>query len=204
MNFESIGEPFCIIKNTNPKANIPILSISADDEARNSFNEIILKPNETFQLIPNPQKERQILYISGQSGSGKSYFVMKYCNEFKKIFPKRDIYLLSSVNEDSSIDKIKGLKRIKLTPEFLEDTLTAEDFKDTCVIFDDCDTISDKKIRKKVKDLFDSIAQTGRHFNVYCCVTSHLACNAGESKHQLNESNSITIFPKSMGNRSLK
>ena len=38
------------------------------EKIHNAFN--ALKPNETFQLIPNPQKERQILYISGQSGSG--------------------------------------------------------------------------------------------------------------------------------------
>jgi hypothetical protein len=43
--------------------------------------------------------ERQCLYICGQSGSDKSYFTTNYVKEYKKMFPKRNIYVNSSIAE---------------------------------------------------------------------------------------------------------
>lgn len=76
-----------------------------------------------------------MFYITGASGSGKSWYVAAYCTEFKRIFLKRDIYLISSLSDDSSIDRIKGLQRIKLNDEFLKTDLTSDDFKNALVIF---------------------------------------------------------------------
>jgi hypothetical protein len=72
------------------------------------------------------------------------------------------------------------------------------------VIFDDCDCITDKKMKLKVQGIQNSILETGRHFNVYCCISSHLACAGNETKRTLNEAHSITFFPHSLGGRSLK
>ena len=203
MNFENQGNPIAIVKTTKSKTT-PILSVDDKKTAQHSFNEYTLKEGDTFQPIPNPKTERQILYVTGQSGSGKSYYTCMYVNEFKKIFPKRQVYLFSSISEDSSIDKIKGLKRIKLGEEFLKDDLKAEDFKDSLVIFDDVDCITDKKLKLKVASVLNSILETGRHFNVYCIYTSHLPCAGNETKRILNESHQVTFFPHSLGGRSLK
>jgi hypothetical protein len=203
MNFENQGNPIAIVKTTKTK-NTPILSVDDKKTAQHSFNEYTLTGDDTYQPIPNPNTERQILYVTGQSGSGKSYYTCMYGNEFKKIFPKRNVYLFSSLNDDSSIDKIKGLKRIKLGEDFLNDDLTAEDFKDSLVIFDDVDCITDKKLRTKVEGVLNSILETGRHFNVYCIYTSHLPCAGNATKRILNESHQITFFPRSLGGRSLK
>ena len=216
INLESKGIPVAIIINKNEpkdktkkgaKSNIPIVSIADSKEgiARPS-SELSLRDNDDliFQPIPNPEAERQILYITGSSGSGKSYFTRKYCNEFVKLFPKRSIYLFSSISEDDSIDSIKGLKRIKLTPEFLDEDFTIEDFRDTLTIFDDTDVIPDKKTRNKVNSILQLILQTGRHTNTYCIYTSHLACAGNDTKHILNEAHSVTFFPATAGGRTLK
>lgn len=205
MNFENQGVPIAIIKKDGKIKNPPILSVSDNtDNINNAFNEFTLKNNDEFQPIPNPTTERQILYITGSSGSGKSYYTRQYCDEFKRMYPKREVYLFSSINDDSSIDKIKGLKRIKLDAEFLKDDLTAEDFKDSLVIFDDTDCITKKDLKIKVNSVLNSILETGRHFNVYCIYTSHLPCAGNDTKRILNESHSITCFPNSLGGRSLK
>jgi hypothetical protein len=203
MNFEDYGDKIATIKNPRTKKP-PTISVDDGKDARCSFNELVLDGDETFQQIPNTTKERQILYVTGASGSGKSYYCKQYCDEFRKMFPKRHIFLFSSVGDDSSIDKVKGLKRIPLNKDLVEDDLKAEDFKDSLVIFDDTDCITDKPIKIKVAGILNSILETGRHYNVYCLYTSHLACAGNDTKRILNEAHSITFFPKNSGGRTLK
>lgn len=210
MNFENVGTPVAIIKpeeedRGTKKRHIPIISVTDHSGARNPFNRLALTEGDgQFQLIPNPEAERAIIYVTGASGSGKSYFTRQYCNEYQRIFPKRPIILISSVSDDSSIDAIKGLKRLRLTPEFLTEDFEINDFKDTLVIFDDTDCITDKKMKLKVNGLLNMILETGRHTNTYCIYTSHLPTAGNDTKRILNECHSITFFPKSLGGRSLK
>jgi len=211
LNFENIGIPIAIIENTEEdkkrtRTNNPIICVSETEKGlAKPFKEMSLDDGLRFQLIPNPETERQILYITGSSGSGKSYFTKKYCREFARVFPQRPIILISSVDKDESVDDIKNLKRLKIkTKEFLEEDFVIDDFKDSLVIFDDCDCIPDKKIRTKVNAIFGMISETGRHTNTYCVYTSHLATAGNDTKRILNESHSITFFPKSIGGRTLK
>jgi len=204
MNFESVGSPLCKITGTNHK-KAPVICISEKEgESRYPFNELQLKGNEQFQVIPNPNTERQIIYITAPSGSGKSYWTKHYCDEYRKLYKQRPIYLFSSISEDSSIDSIKGLKRIKLTPELINETIEAKDFSDSLVIFDDTDCLTDKLIKNKVNSILNSILETGRHYNVSVCYTSHIACAGNDTKRILNEAHFTVIFPKTAGNRSLK
>ena len=123
------------------------------------------KPNLHFQPIPDKNIERSITYITGASGSGKSYYTKMYVDEYKKLYPKREVFLISSLSDDSSIDKIKGLHRVKLNEKFLTTEISAKDFKDCCVIFDVTDCLTDKRYRLKVAEVLNSLLETGRHFN---------------------------------------
>jgi len=156
-----------------------------------------------MQHMPHTSNERQILYITGASGSGKSYYVNKYSNEYHKKFKNNPIYLFSSVNDDISL-KIPDLKKIRLDETFLNSELTASDFKDSLVIFDDTDVISNKSILKKVNNILNIILQTGRHHKTSVIYTSHTSCNGASTKIILNEAHSITIYPTGLGGRSLK
>jgi hypothetical protein len=204
MNFENIGDPIALLVNTKDKKKNKILSIGNPKDCVNSFQEFQI-PNEYehFQQIPNKNTERNILYITGSSGSGKSYYTAQYIKEYKKIYPKREIYLFSSVSDDAQLDKLK-VKRIKLNNELLNETLTAEDFKDCLTIFDDTDAITNKPLKNKVNQILDSILQTGRHYNVSCILTFHTATGGRDTKMILNEAHSITIFPHNIGGRSSK
>ena len=206
MNFEKIGAPIAILQNSKDQSKTKILYVNADKEDVVNYLKEYRAPSkeQTFQQIPNITTERQILYVTGASGSGKSFFTKAFTDQYKKIYPKREVYLFSSISDDSSIDKVKNLKRIKLTPEFLMDEINAQDFKDSLVIFDDTDCITDKKMKLKITGILNSILETGRHFNVSCIYTSHVACDGRETKRILNEAHSITIFPHGLGGRSLK
>lgn len=203
MNFENQGIPLAVIKHSKAKKT-PILSLDDKNIAKTNYKQIKLQGDEKFQCIPNPETERQILYITGRSGSGKSHYTLHYCMEYKRMFPKRNVYLFSALTEDSTLDKLQGLQRIKLTDEFCNEDITSEDFKNSMVIFDDTDVISDKKIRNKVNAIMNNILQVGRHHNTSCIITTHTACNGKDTKVILNEAHSITIFPNGLGNRTMK
>lgn len=204
----NIGVPIAKIEYKDKKGQrggSPVISLDTEGDAYTKYPAIQLREGETFQPVVDTSKERNILYVTGASGSGKSYYTQAYAKEYKKKFPDNEVFLFSSISEDSSIDKIKGLHRINIkNADFLKDELTAKDFANSLVIFDDTDVIPDKKIRNKVNAVRDSILETGRHFKVFCIFTSHIACNAVETKRILNESHTITFFPSSMNGRALQ
>jgi len=201
LNFESVGTPIAKINGTKKK----IFVTDKTDECTHSANQITLsKDNETFQLIAS-DRERDILYVTGASGSGKSFFSKNYIMEYIKSHPKNPVYVFSSISEDPSIDSIKNLKRVDIhNPEFLEDDIDLEEFKNSLVMFDDVDCLREKRIKDKVDSILDMLLQTGRHINCSIIYTTHVACNGKSTRLILSEAHSITIFPKSLGNRVLK
>jgi hypothetical protein len=207
MNLEHVGDPIAMIFDSdNKKDKGRLISVQNDKHKVAHFiKEIqVSKPSEYIQLIPNKDHERDIRYITGASGSGKSFFTKKYLEQYHKMFPKRMVYLFSSLTDDKTLDAVKYIKRIKLTPELIEDDITAKDFADALVIFDDTDCLTNKAMKMKVNGIMTSILETGRHFNTSIIYTSHLATAGNDTKRILNECNSITIFPASLGGRSLK
>jgi hypothetical protein len=207
-NFEDIGEPVALLEDTNEKDRKKWKTLFIGDAKKciTPYRELKLKdkPNLKFQPIPNKKTERSIRYITGASGSGKSYYTKAYADEYHKLYPKRETYLISSISEDSSIDKIKGLNRIKLEGDFMTDNVTAENFKDSMLIFDDTDCLTNKLQKLKVDAVLNSVLETGRHFNVEVVYTSHLACNGRDTRRILNECKSVTIFPSGLGGKSMK
>jgi len=175
-----------------------------DDKAKNSMNNYECDYNETIQQLPDKETERSILYITGPSGSGKSYYTRNYILEYKKIFPKNNVYIFSSLESDETLDKIKSIKRIKFTDKFIMYDFKITDFKDSLVIFDDVDSETNKYKKKKIFGILSMILNTGRHVRCSVVFTSHLSCAGNETKLILSECHSITIFVKNMGNRSLK
>ena len=196
LNYESIGLPIA-------QAGTKILFM-ADKPVEEGFNSIKLKNGIIFEPTINKQVEREVKYFSGASGAGKSYKVAEYLKVYKKAYPKREIFVFSSLLDCPTLDKVKGLKRIKIgEPAFMEATIGASDFKDCCVVFDDTDCISNKATKVKVAKLMDECLMIGRHFNITCLITSHALCNGAATKLILNESTSITIFPSCAGKRVL-
>lgn len=210
LNLEGNGKPICMIKRAGDdkdkkQKRPPVICVDDKGESKRGFDEHQLGKEEMFQVIPDPHTERSIVYVTAQSGAGKSYWCYRYATEYQKIFPKNAVYLISSLSDDSSIDRIKGLQRINVkNPEFLKDDLTAEDFADSLLILDDCDCITDKVLKKKIYGIQNACLETGRHFKVSMLITSHVPCAGLETKRTLNECHAIVIFPKSLGNKTLK
>lgn len=203
MNFEDKGRIIAsIINKRDASKNRDIYNENDKSSVKNYLNEIKLTdPDEVVQLIPNKKTERNVLYITGASGSGKSYYTREYIKQYKNAYPKNPIYIFSSLNDDTTLDKLTYIKRVKLDEKFLNTSFTIDDFKNALIIFDDTDVISNRLMKKKLQEISDMILQTGRHTKTSFIYTSHLANRGFETRQILNEAHSLTIFPNTMGKR---
>jgi ABC-type dipeptide/oligopeptide/nickel transport system ATPase component len=204
---EQLGAPIGIIlskKNGNKfiyvKDGNSIKSFTCEVDKVNKVN------IETVQQIPCVMKERDVVYCSGMSGSGKSYYIKNFAQYYQKLYKGREIYVFSGIQEDAgSLDQIKDLKRVKIFEEgFLESQFSLEDFKDSLVIFDDLEMISDKPLKTKIMKLQHSMLCGGRHKNISLCVANHSVANGAETKLILNEATTIVLYCKGLGTRVLK
>lgn len=167
------------------------------------FDKLDLPKEATFQQYPNTNMERQVLMIVGQSGSGKSYYLNQYMNNYKKAYNgKRPIYFFSNVDEDKSINE-KIVKRIALNDTWIDEPLSLDDVKGSLCAFDDIEMIKDKNIKQEVFKFINEILTTGRHTNTSCALIVHYANNKGYLRDFLNECHTFTYFPRS-ANRGTK
>jgi hypothetical protein len=166
---------------------------------------IELPHDSTFQPIPSPSPtERQVWYVAGQSGSGKSYFARGIAEAYKKLFPEREIYLISKLQEDETLDKMKvgKPKRISLD-SIVTDPVDIDEMKDCLMIFDDWDTL-DKQYFDKVHKLIEDICIMGRHTNTSCLILSHYLTNYKKTRLMLNEAHFLVLYPMATSFKALR
>lgn len=202
LNLEGNGDPICIIKKDKKKDAV----VSLGENSQFATNDLILeKSDEYFQLIPNSNKERSVHSTFGQAGSGKSYWCCNYIKEYIKLYPKRPIYLFTTITSDiGCLKDIKKIKIIELNNEFAHDDIPIEEFKESLCLFDDIDNIRDKQLKKKLFQTLNDCLQIGRKFKIEVLITYHNFASGHETKTILNECNSITFNYRTFGNRSLK
>jgi hypothetical protein len=148
-----------------------------------------------FQLIPSPDpKRREVFYIAGASGSGKSYIAKSIAECYKKFFPDREVYLISKLGEDNTLDKMEPPPQRLDIESFIEDYPELDEFKDCLVIFDDYDTFTGKH-EKVVHKLIDDLATMGRHTNTTMLCLSHYLTNYKKTRLLLNEATHIVVYP---------
>lgn len=198
---KSKGFPVMVVKSGKDKGKKYRINLDhTSDEG-----EPIKKYNKgRLQLIPNG-KSREVHLVTGPSGSGKSYWASNYIKEYKKKFPKNEVYLISPKDEDESLDRL-NVHRLKLSPKYWLDgnNPTLEEFEDSLVIFDDCEAIGDKNIYNAVNTFKDQILLQGRSLNISIIVITHLLMNYKESRVQNSECHTLTFFPSAGSNYHLK
>jgi hypothetical protein len=166
---------------------------------------IELPDDSSFQPIPDPDpSKRQVWYVAGQSGSGKSYFARGIAENYKKLFPDREIYLISKLQEDETLDKMKVGKPKRLSLQSLvDDPVDLEEFKDCLVIFDDWDTL-DKPYFPIVHKLIEDLSIMGRHSNTSLLILSHYLTNYSKTRLILGEAQFLVLYPLSTSQKALK
>jgi hypothetical protein len=169
-----------------------------------------LEDGYKFCLAPRPlkEKERMTLFVAGESGSGKSWWIREYAKRYKAMFPKNPIFLISYLDQDTTLDAYKQIIRINaFTEEFLEECMDIDveaEFGDSLVIFDDVDCVVNKKTKEKIYGLLNKMLRIGRHFGTSVAYLGHELYASPELKSILNESMTITFFPRFLSYKKLK
>lgn len=135
-------------------------------------------------------------YLAGPSQCGKSYYIANLVKEYIDYTSKPRVFLFSNTKDDSNLDKFKEVQRFELDNEFVADPMTPEELENSLVIFDDVDSIPDKKLKKVILTLRDSILTKGRHNGISCICSNHQLADGHETKTMLRESQFITLFPQ--------
>jgi hypothetical protein len=154
----------------------------------------------TLEVIPNADKDqRDLLYICGKSGSGKSVFTRSYVKNYLRANPSHKCYIFSQVESDKAFDDLKRCYRVIIDSEIINEengtcNIGTEELKNSLVVLDDIDTIGSKKILNAIYELENRILETGRHFNIYMCRTSHLITKGHKSRTVLNEASKVVLF----------
>ena len=165
-----------------------------DTESKDDNIEIILPKGSKMVPLPNTDIVER-LYVTAPSGAGKSTYAGNWLSEYKDIYKDDDIFIFSSVNSDKALDKYDPI-RIPIDKSILEEPLDINDYVESVIVFDDTDTIQNKKIRDAIGAFRDFLLEQGRHGDISMIVTSHVMMNYKSTVRILNECTSITFFPK--------
>ena len=204
LNLDKVGRPLATIKGGSLDKRQMSIFIDGDFTGVNKkYQAFQLPPESTFELCPNPKTERQIIYITGASGSGKSYYANKFMEKYKKMYPQNPIIIFSAIDDPDDSIKVE-MNRIRLDDSLVDDPIKVEELADCLCIFDDVDSISNKAIKTAVWNIMNEVLQTGRHYRTSMIVTNHLSTAGHQTRIILNESHVIVVFPKSGSSRGIK
>lgn len=150
--------------------------------------------NHKFKIVPNWQKERESILISGPSGAGKTYLAQDYLKKYKKLMPQNDIYLFA--NKDFDNFDLPYTKP-NITDEYLKNK-QVNDFANSVMVFDDVENIThNPDTQKLLMRLLEEILNVGRSLKITLLIISHILMNYRFTRNMLMECNKIVMFPNS-------
>lgn len=164
-----------------------------------SSGKITVPPSWLFEPVPpapdeKGQAPRKVLYVTGRSGAGKSYWIRAYVRNYITLYPKNPVYLISSLQKDETLDAISKLQRIDVDKLVASPPKDVEAWKDSLVIIDDVEGL-DKVQQAAVQRVQDMIASEGRHSNTTLIRASHNATDYLKTRLILKETHGYVIFP---------
>lgn len=164
--------------------------------------------------VPNLQM-RDCIYIAGPAGAGKSTWCRSYIEKFHELKPDYDIYIISSIPEDSVFTGLPFSIQQLLIDEIRSDIragepldyLNIENFRKSLIIFDDIE-YRERNISEILMELLYDCIQNGRDHtyndeDIYLLITSHKLTNYRKTRLILDEATGVVVFPNSQGKTSI-
>jgi len=173
--------------------------INNDSDEINIEGKKLSFPDNKYCLKPIKREydgsDRECIYISGISGTGKSVWISDYIENYKNKHPDHSVVVFSNQREDPTLDHHQ-LIRID-NENLVENPITdLNELENTLCIFDDTAAISDKLINKTVQKVRDLVLESGRHHNISCLTVSHISMDGRNTIFPIRESHYVTVFPE--------
>src|ERR1043166_2902939 len=141
------GIPIAYVNGGKLKGKIVYLSTNKEGKLKD-----IKLTSGKFEPLMNPDT-REVIYIAGPAGVGKSTTAEGLIQVYHALFPKSPIFLFSKLKDDPAFDHLqrKGIiSRIVINEQLIEQPIEILDEVDkkygALFIFDDTDTINNKAI----------------------------------------------------------
>jgi len=217
MSFTLINEGNAIpIAKEEGGRKVIYLELEPDDPDSVVTELITKKP-----IMPLPKETREVTYIAGSQGSGKSYVVASYIRYWLKLYKHKPVYVISRLDRDETFetcfgDLEKKIQRLKPSIDWLADKFKLEEFADSLVVFDDIESSSwsdhedpkesskeNKMIQQYLYDLATDISQNGRHHKIQLVITNHNLYDGTKTSRILCDCNNYVIFPGTSGDHHL-
>jgi hypothetical protein len=149
-----------------------------------------------FELLPS--EKIRVLYVSGPAGSGKSHFCGEYIHKYRTYYPNSPFYLFTQLTEDPALDDLDP-HRITIDESLISNPIDLSEIPEhSIVLFDDVDSLQDKKLQQSINNTKKIILELGRKRDIKCLITAHLANGNDRANCRviLNETQVLVIFPK--------
>ena len=208
-----------------------ILNNLDDIKDRRFFKEYeVSNSNNKLELLFHFNRGKQLrMYIPGQAGVGKSYFISQMLKEYVRRYPERKIFIFSQVPRDKDIDSVVEEHELIERELFIRVDLnlfsqinpktkkvdtsipipTINELRNSICIFDDIDEIPNKRILGNLDALKDEIIATGRDHDyqgndIDIIITNHQTLGGIRTAKILQQSNYIVLFPNGLPSHGIK
>jgi hypothetical protein len=182
-----------------------------DSDTDDYYNNTEYKTRNNSEILnlafPLPNDERLTMYISGKNGCGKTTYITKILDNYTKVYKKRDILLFSDQEYDNKLDGKYNISRQDLTEDIKD--ITLNHLRNSLCIFDDIDSISNKKIREGIYNLIHNILKNGRSHSdnkkddIDIIITNHIPNEGFKTKTFIHECNYYVVFRRGSTNAAL-
>ena len=207
---ENRKQPVNAVFMTKEKIPSKLSEDEIDKFERNSSSIKTETEKTKFQPVPIiKQNELNSVnfFVSGLSGSGKSYFVSQLVNNIKSLdrFKDADVFLITGQTKPDPAyeNNIEKYMKVNMDADDFY-TLTYSDFENSIVIFDDVNSLGNRAQEGFIFNLQKSLSENARKNNVALININHSSRDFLRTKYIVHEANYFTLFPAHNWNDSRK
>lgn len=176
--------------------------------------EVSLSDGRMFRILPTAKEgKRDVLYLAGPPGQGKTYLSCQFLRLYERMWPTRKCFVFTGDERDPTI-LAQNLQRTEIIsvdlkdkdgiPFFLKKQWTHESFYNCVVMFDDVDGMVNKQVVNALRDLMDKCLKMGRHTGTSVIITNHMLTEYQKTRQWIQQANWVVFFPLSAIGRNIE
>ena len=125
-------------------------------------------------ICPNDDPDqRDSIYVTGPSGTGKSTWIGQFIAEYKLKYPKRKVILFSAKPSDPVLDAHHVIRIPVDYENMVANPVELDELEKSLTLFDDIDQFGDKEVQHGIYKLRDQILEVGRSKGISIITVSH-------------------------------